>query len=140
MSLLEMIVTLALLALLMAAAVPATSSHHAEVRSSSMQIAAELRALRADAIARDHNTELSLDATNRTILSSLDKHPRKLPHSIQTSFVATSLLSKSESTGTILFFSDGSSSGGRITLSNGQDTFVLNVEWLSGAVTVDRQP
>ena len=43
----------------------------------------------------------------------------------------------SDKRGAIRFYPDGSSTGGRITVSSGERKFLVDVDWLTGRVSIE---
>ena len=107
----------------------------ARVNAASGELAAALRATRAQAIVRGQELSFDVDiraGTYRTV-KHRDVH---LPAGVRLSITSATADAPDGHTGRIRFFPDGSSTGGRITLQSGQRQWRVNVSWLTGAVNV----
>lgn len=137
-TLLELIIVLALIGLLLAVVPPLISGgvSTAQLKAGARQLAAGLRRVRSAAITLQRETVLSLDVDARSFKMTGDRRQYHLPKDLELSlYTAESELSGS-SVGAIRFFPDGSSTGGRITLAAGKRQFLVDVEWLTGRVSV----
>ncbi len=134
-TLLELLVVLVILTLVVAVAGPSLSRSSAtELKASARNLAAGLRWTRSVAVTQNRPAALSLDVERRQFQLPGETRIRELPSSIQiTLFTARSEV-ESEARGTIRFFPDGSSTGGRITLSTDRLAYLIDVAWLTGKV------
>ena len=107
-----------------------------ELKSAARQLAAGLRKARSTAISTRRETVLALDVERRRFELSGDKQVYRLPAQVDLSlFTAQSELS-SEKTGSIRFYPDGSSTGGRITIAGASRKYLVDVDWLTGRVVI----
>ena len=139
MTLVELLVVLALLAVISAVAYPDFSRPRgsAEPKTAALRIAAALRDQRALAILRNANSEITYDAELRRF-STVEGQPiESIPKDIRISFEAAKRRNSNTSKIALVFFPDGSSSGGTITLSSGTVERRIAIDWLSGAVVVE---
>lgn len=136
-SLLELLVVLMLMSALTVTVLPQISkSGGTEVQSSARMLAAGLRRARSQAIQHRQPQSMIIDVEKRVFQLSFDPQPRKLPSGIGLSlFTARSALQSAER-GAIRFFSDGGSTGGRITVSGSNQKLLVDVDWLTGQVRV----
>jgi general secretion pathway protein H len=103
-------------------------------RGAAWDLAAALRVARATAIRDNADAVFLLDVRNRVF-----KAPGAagaLPEAVTVTLVGAANERVDKDTGGIRFYSDGSSSGGRITVETGARTFRIGVDWLTGRVSV----
>jgi len=139
-SLIEMLVVLALLALVATISFPRISRPSAshEVRLVALRLAGELRWARVDAIRHRRSVALGLNVTDRWYQVAGGARVA-LPPTVDIAAVAARSFASGTSEASIVFFPDGSATGGRISLtSSGRTTFVV-VDWLTGASRVEEQ-
>jgi general secretion pathway protein H len=134
-TLLEMLVVLAILALVMGFAGPLLSSGTEGVRleTASSELAAALRLTRSAAILRSGEATLMIDVDKRVFGSSVVPQRAFAPE-IQAKLTYASGIRSAPSDGGFRFFPDGSSTGGDVTLSLHGKQVKLCVDWLTGEV------
>jgi general secretion pathway protein H len=129
-TLLEMLTVLAIIAIALVFAAPAfRNSGGGGLRLQIARLAAELRMTRATAIAQNRPVAFLFDGRSRAFGVAGTRTPTVLPASIG--------MSSNSAREPLVFFPDGSSTGGRFTLSDGRQALSARVEWLTGAVVVD---
>lgn len=141
-SLLELLVVLAILALASTIMIPAfTGSSGAELKAAASELASGLRYARSQALTHGDAVTLRLDVNGRRFEVSGSDVWRDLPSSVDLSLYTARTELLDGNTAAIRFFPDGSSTGGRITVtgSNGQARYV-DVDWLTGRVLVIEEP
>ena len=109
----------------------------ARVSAASGELAAALRATRAQAIVRQAETHFDLDTRAASYLAA-DGCRVALPDGMRVSITSARQDQVDATTGRIRFFPDGSSTGGHITLQQGKRQWRVNVAWLTGAVSVEQ--
>lgn len=137
-TLLELLVVLAIAALLVALVPPmfARALPGAQLRSSVHSLAASLQHTRDLAIRLRAAQRLELDLDGR-IFAAPGGVPQRLPDGVRVELVtAASELTAGGRAGGVRYFPDGSSTGGRITLSNGSKSYHLDIDWLTGRVSL----
>lgn len=134
-TLLELLVVLVILSLVVAVAVPSLGRSTAtELKAAARDLVVGLRWTRTLALTKNLDAALSVDVEQRHFQLPGEKKLREFPSGIQiTLFTARSEL-ESEARGKIRFFPDGSSTGGRITLSTDRLAYLVDVDWLTGKV------
>lgn len=139
-TLLETLVTLALIAVLLAVAVPAlVTTPGIELRSAARVIATGLRQAKLEAQRNRQSIALQVDVEARTLVLEGHERVRQLPPEIELEITTAEQEMQSPDRGGIRFYPDGSSTGGRISLSlEGLKTRV-DVEWLTGRVKVTEE-
>ena len=112
----------------------------AELRSNARAVATGLRIARDAAINTKRETVLSLDMENRLFTLPNDPKLHKLNDQLDVKLYTAAADAISDKVGTIRFFPDGSSNGGRVTVAAGERGFEIDVDWLTGHVTItDKQ-
>jgi general secretion pathway protein H len=138
-TLLELMLVLAIAAAVMALAPPLLyqAMPGLQLKSAARQVAAGFRSARDQAITRRAETLLSVDLDERRIEWSGARRPLELPDGLEVSLVtATSELGRDARQGSIRFYPDGSSTGGRVTVSHGERGYRVDVDWLTGRVSI----
>jgi general secretion pathway protein H len=113
-----------------------TGVSSAEVRGAARQLAASLRYARSQAILAREETELVLDVERRWYRIPGKAREFQLADELSITMVTARSEVVTEAQGMIRFFPDGSSTGGRITVSNGKHEYIVDVDWLSGRVAL----
>lgn len=137
-TLIEMLVVMVILVLAYAMTAPMISAgvSGAELKASARQIAAGLRKARSEAVAHKNETTLTVDVERRQFELSGDKRIYLLPEkTVVNLFTAQSELMDAK-TGSIRFYPDGSSTGGRVTLSRDERKYMVDVDWMTGRVKI----
>ena len=137
-TLLELMVVLAIAAILMTVVPPLVSSAlpGAQLKSASRQLAAGLRSARNQALVSRKEASLVVDLEKHAFHVSGRKHDYSLPASLKIDLLTVESELLSGKRGGIRFFPQGGSTGGRITLSNGRRAFGVDVDWLTGKVRI----
>lgn len=126
-----MVMVYALAAPMISAGMPGT-----ELKGAARQLAAGLRKARSQAVTQKQEAALTIDVEQRRFDLTGDPRNYPLPAKLDISlFTAQSELLR-EKVGSIRFFPDGSSTGGRITVAYGDRKYHVNVDWLTGQVAV----
>ncbi len=142
-TLVELLVVLTILGLVTAIAMPMFASvlPGAELKSAARNLGADMRFARSRAIAGNREVALSVNLETRRYSISGEARERSLPDELTIDV----LTARSELEGenalrprraSIRFFPDGSSTGGRVSLSRGGQTYHVGVDWLTGRVKV----
>ena len=108
----------------------------AELKSAARTVAAGLRAARSDAIATQDSASLMLDLERRVIQVSGTHRPYALPDRVELKLYTAQSEIVDEKQGAIRFYPDGSSTGGRVTVASKERQFLIDVDWLTGRVTI----
>jgi general secretion pathway protein H len=136
-TLLETLVALALVAVLLAVAVPAlVTSPGVELRAAADTLATGLRQARLEAQRRQRPLALQVDVEARTLQLEDDARQRQLPEDIQLELFTAEQEMLGPGHGGIRFYPDGSSTGGRVTLELAGLRTRVDVEWLTGRVRI----
>lgn len=136
-TLIELLAVLVILALVAAFVVPSLGGGATlELKSAARSLAAGLRLTRNRALNDHRSTALALDVVKREFQLPGEQSARKLPKRIDIVLFTARSEQQSGERGSIRFFPDGSSTGGRITLSIDSLRYLVNVDWLTGRVRV----
>ncbi len=138
-TLLEIIVVLAIGAAIYALllGVPMRGASTADLKSAARTLASGLRQAQSTAMATRHDALLTLDLDARQFTVSGDTQPRSLPQGVDLKLYTAQSEVASERKGAIRFYPDGSSTGGRITVSAGERKYLVDVDWLTGRVWIE---
>jgi len=113
-------------------------STNAYLKSSARHVAASLRYARNYAIANGSQAVMEINLKDRSYRYSGNNKHFKFRNNIDLKVYSDSKLNNNSDTAEIRFAPDGSSSGGRVTLSGRNDkSYVIYVDWLTGQVGVD---
>ena len=135
-TLIEMLAVIVLIAI--AVTVTAVSLHgraRGELDAAAQGIAAGLRDTRTRAMATGKPQWFTFDLRRHTYTTP-GRDPRGLPAQATLDVTAAKLGDAKPGIARIGYFPDGSSSGGHVTLSEPHLALRVNVDWLTGAVTV----
>jgi general secretion pathway protein H len=136
-TLIEIVIVLAVLGFALALILDykAPWSSALDLKATAAEVAQQLRLARTEAIARDQPVEFALDlARHRYRIDGLPAHPLPAQFALQMLMIAGE--QQGPGGGAIRFNPDGSSSGGRISLSSGNQRIAVGVDWLTGRVTI----
>jgi len=136
-TLVELLVVLAVVGLALAILAPVGRGAWSGIaaRSDAETIAAALREARSDAIARNREAVLLVDLGAHEL--RLDGGPPvPLDRDLALALVTGSEEVLGADAGQIRFFPDGTSTGGRVTVSRGEKRLDVLVDWISGRVRV----
>lgn len=105
-----------------------------QLKSATRDIASALRYSRAHAIFTADEAEFHLDVEKNVYRVSGKTKEFELPDAIRLKLIAAESEISSDEEGTIRFFPDGSSTGGRVTLEIDERKRQVDVNWLTGQV------
>lgn len=137
-TLMELLVVLAIIALALALVPPfmPNAMNSMKVRSAARQLAAGLRNARDLAVTSQQETRLVLDVNAHEFAVGKRKTHLTLPSSATLNLDTATVEQQSRTAGSIRFFPDGSATGGRITLAYQKSQYQIDVNWLTGLVSV----
>ena len=137
-TLLEMLVVLAILGLVAAMVLPSLGDGVStrELKAAARQLAAGLRMARSEALSQKRVTFLAVDLEGRRFKIDTDPREYRLPPRIGLKLFTAQSDIVDEKVGAIRFFPDGGSNGGRITVAAGERKYEVDVDWLTGRVTI----
>ncbi len=109
----------------------------AELRSNVRAVATGLRLARDTAINKRRESSLKLDLDSREFTVGEESRVHKLNEKLDVKLYTSQADLISERVGFIRFYPDGSSNGGRVTVGAGGRNFEVDVDWLTGHVTIN---
>lgn len=135
-SLIEVMIVLALTGLLMG--VVATNLTEGPVlRESAREVLASLRQARSSAIMTQKQTRWIMDTSTKSFTIEGLNQERKLSPNIELKLNTAASEVMSNNKGAIRFYPDGSSTGGSIDVIYKGQTYKVNVEWITGRVSIE---
>jgi len=136
-TLIELLVSLAILglALILIAGYKPPWSRQVGLDATAAELAAGLRLARSEAIVSNRTVVFDLDLTGHRYRVGMGA-PRRLPADLSIELLTISGEARDGREGDIRFNPDGSSTGGRISLIDGQRRIGVGVDWLTGRVSV----
>jgi general secretion pathway protein H len=137
-TLVELLVVMAIAAVAMTAVPTLFSAAFPglEMKSAARRTAATLRLARESAIRRGEETAVLVDLEHHR-LTLEGYRALSLPDRLSLRLDAASSELIDAQRGTIRFFPDGSSTGGRLVLSHGGHGYQIGVTWLTGRIELD---
>lgn len=141
MSLLELLVVLAIVSLAYALVLPSmrNPTRSVALRAVAQNISSQLTTLRARSIAAGRPQGVTFDVANHRYRLDADSRNVELPRDVGVRITAGRGLSRDGAgSARIVFYPDGSSSGGNIRLEQEGRAVEIGVEWLTGHVQVVR--
>lgn len=108
----------------------------ADLRASSRDIASGLRQARSLAVNARRESFVTLDLDKRAFSLSGNARIFQLPEKLELKLYTAQSEIVNERQGSIRFFPDGSSTGGRVTVASGERKYLVDVDWLTGKVAI----
>jgi general secretion pathway protein H len=139
-TLVETLVVLTILAIVLALSLPRmqTPTPEINVRLHAQRITTAMTTAHAVARSRLRDTAFVFDAKANVWFVEGGEKPVMLPAGLTITMETARAAIRDDDEGRMVFFADGSASGGRILLQQGAATAVINVGWLTGSVTLER--
>lgn len=136
-TLIEILVVLAIIGIVTAIALPMVmGTSNAEMRSAARQLASGLRLARSEAVSQRRETFLVIDLAGRRFKVDRDAREYPLPRNVELKLFTAQKDLVDDKVGSIRFYPDGGSNGGRITLGAGDRKYEVDVDWLTGRVAI----
>lgn len=138
-TLVELVVVLVIIALVMGlvATSMSRSISGAESREAARKIVAALRYTRTQAILRKSEQRFSVNLEERSYAAP-GRPEVQLPEGMEIQLTTARSEVMSDQVGSIRFFPDGGSTGGRIDLLVNEREYVINVAWLTGEASLQK--
>ena len=105
-----------------------------QIKSAARDIASALRYARGQALISQQQVLLTIDLENNTYKVSSRGKLFHVPEEITLTLVTAQSEKTGEDEGSIRFFPDGSSTGGRVTLERDDNQWLVDINWLTGHV------
>jgi general secretion pathway protein H len=138
-TLIEILVVLALMAIIAGIALPmfAGGVSNVELKGAAREVAAGLRYARSEAVAGKRETVVVYDLERRVFRVDRDPREHALPRGIEMKLFGALADIDNDRIGSIHFFPDGGSNGGRVTVAVGERKFDVDIDWLTGRVAIN---
>lgn len=140
-TLLEMIAVILVIALVAALSPPLFSSgvSASQHRAAAREVAGMLRLARTEAVAKriDMGVDFDLEARTVQIPNASNKRIAKIPEGIEINLTTTAAETKNEKQASVRFYPDGGATGGRVTLKVRDRSYLVDIDWLTGRVSID---
>lgn len=107
----------------------------AELKKATRQVAAGLRQTRNQAIKQHRDAVMTINVDDRVFKLDGQEKTFQIPKKIKLKVLAAQDDVERQGAA-IRFFPDGSSNGGRVTLTSGDKTMNIDVAWLTGDVAI----
>lgn len=137
-TLIELLVVLSILGLFMAM-VP-MMMHNAlpglSLKVATRELVDGFRTARSQAISGNREAFVLIDVDRQIYRLGRDGKPQVLPGNLAVDLRTAASEQLDETRGRIRFYPDGTSTGGRVTLTSGDDAYDINVDWFDGRVDV----
>lgn len=133
-TLLELVIVFTILAIAATVALPLANRSRSglALRSTVLEIGAQLRATRTAAIKSNSERTFNIDLLARSFWADGVVAPRPITGQAALDVVVPSSEQTSATSARVRFFPDGSSSGGQILLKGPGRTAVVSVDWVTG--------
>jgi general secretion pathway protein H len=138
-TLLELLIVLSIMAIVAALVIPrigGSGVSNTELRTAARQVAAGLRLARSEALATRQEARLLVDLERRVFHVNGDPREFTLPPQSELKLFTAQNDLLSDKAGAIRFFPDGGSNGGRLTIASGERKYEVDVDWLTGRVSI----
>ena len=107
-----------------------------EMKAAAREMAGVLREARGQAIRDNRETAVLIDTERKVYRLGPGARGHELSAALQVSLVTAASEQLDDTRGRIRFFPDGTSTGGRVTLSRDDRKFDITVDWLTGLVAI----
>ena len=137
-TLLEVLVVLVIGAVMyaMILGVPFRGASIADLKSAARSLASGLRQAQSLAMVSRRDAVLTVDMEARAYVLAGETEAKNLPKDIELKLFTAQSEIVSDTKGGIRFYPDGSSTGGRITVKAGERQYLVDVDWLTGRVSI----
>lgn len=137
-TLLELVVVLAIAAGIAALSLPNVWRKPAglALRATALDMASMMRAARSDAVRSNNERGFLVNPAQRIYWSDANTAQRPIPHSLAIDATFSALEPSSAGSGRYTFFADGTASGGKIVLREGNQAATIFIDGLTGNAEV----
>lgn len=113
--------------------------HSGEIlQATAHELASRCRAARTEAIRRGSDQTVVIDMANRLVTTGAYMPSLRISDTISILSETSATERRSQSVAGIRFLPNGGSTGGKVRLESGKQTYVVRVNWLTGRVVVER--
>ena len=137
-TLLELLVVLVIVAIGTAILLntPFSAASAGDLKAAARSLASGLRQAQTMAITTRKDALMTVDVEAREFHVN-DLEPRRVSGKVDLKLYTAESEVTSERQGAIRFYPDGSSTGGRITVSSGERKYLVDVDWITGRVSIN---
>ena len=137
-TMLELLIVLMIMAFVTAIVIPVFQGgvSNTQLRGAARSLASGLRLARSEAVSQRRETFLVLDVANRRFKVDRDPQEHALPRDVELKLFTAQKDLVDDKVGSIRFYPDGGSNGGRITVGSGERKYEVDVDWLTGRVAI----
>jgi general secretion pathway protein H len=137
-SLIEMTLVLFIMIIGLGIVIPNISSGFGstQLKGVARDFASALRYARGQALISHQQTLVTIDLDNKTYQVSNRKKIFQIPDEIKLKLLTAQSELNGDGVGSIRFFPDGSSTGGRITLESNEIQWLVDINWLTGHIQI----
>ena len=114
---------------------PFGSASRGDLKAAARSLASGLRQAQTLAISSRRDAQFTLDLESREFRVA-DTEVRRVSEKVDLKLFTAQSEVASERVGSIRFYPDGSSTGGRITVSSGERKYLVDVDWITGRVSI----
>ena len=138
-TLLELMIVIVIIGIVLALSPPLFSAGvtSAEQRAVARSVAQTLRFARSEAIAKRTDVGVEFNLEDRTFQLPGGKKGGKWPATIQLDLTTTAAETVDPKHAYVRFYSDGGSTGGRVTLKVKEREYRIDIGWLNGRIAID---
>jgi len=108
----------------------------AELKSNVRTVAAAMKLARDAAINTRRDAFVTVNVESRELTASFDTKVHQLNNQLEIKLFTSQADQINAATASFRFYPDGSSNGGRITIVANEREFAIDIDWLTGRVTV----
>ena len=137
-TLIELLAVLGIVALL-AAVLPAIMPSRIEAlrtKAAAREVVSFLKQVRQEAVLSQRQVQIEIDPQRRVLSWGKRIATLSLPAAAQLSYLPAEAGRPADSLSKLTFYADGSASGGTLSLSNGTAAYRVDVDWLTGHVSI----
>ena len=137
-TLLELLIVLMIVAIVTAVVIPTFGGgvSNVELRGAARSLASGLRLARSEAVSQRRETFLVIDVAGRRFKVDKDPQEHALPRGVELKLFTAQKDLVDEKVGSIRFYPDGGSNGGRITVGSGERKYEVDIDWLTGRIAI----
>jgi general secretion pathway protein H len=137
-TMMELLIVLAIMAIVATVSIPLMGGgvSNSALKGAARELASGLRFARSEAVSKRHETFVAIDLAGRRFKVADDPVEHSLPKEAELKLFTAQSDLVSDTTGAIRFFPDGGSNGGRITIASGERKYDIDVDWLTGRVSI----
>jgi general secretion pathway protein H len=111
----------------------------AKHRAAAREVAAMLRLARTEAVAKRVDIGVDFDLEQRTMQmpAATNKRITRIPEGIEINLTTTAAETRNEKQASVRFYPDGGATGGRVTLKVRERSYLVDIDWLTGRVSIE---